>query len=67
MTIYVKADPTAGQREGDWLVTSGRRKISRHRTKSKAVEVGRQKARSKGTDLKIQDAMTGHWNQGPGY
>lgn len=68
MTVFVKADPTAGQREGDWKVTTdGGRKISGHRTKRRAIKKAKQKARAKDTDVKIQDATTGHWNQGPSY
>lgn len=68
MVIYVKADPTAGQRSGDWKVTTdGGRTISRHRKKSAAKRRARQEARERGESVRIQNASTGHWNQGPSY
>jgi hypothetical protein len=68
MTIYVKADPTAGQRSGDWKVTTdGGRKISRHRTKDRAMKRARQEARKRDEDVRFQNSSTGTWNQGPSY
>jgi len=68
MTIYVKASPTAGQRSGDWAVTTdGGRTISRHRTKDRAMQVARREARKRDTNVRFQNATTGHWNQGPTY
>lgn len=67
MSILVKIDSTAGQRGGDWVVaTSGGRTISRHRRKDTAIQHARQEARSRGTDLRIQNATTGQWHQETG-
>ena len=68
MTIYVKSSPTAGQRKGDWLVTTdGGAPISRHRTKSKAMEVGRREARKRNTTVRYQNSSNGQWNTGPSF
>lgn len=68
MAIYVKADPKAGQSKGDWIVTTdGGRTISRHRKKSRAMEVARREAKKRGESVRFQNARTGTWNQGPSY
>ncbi len=67
MAIYVKSDPTAGQRTGDWIVTTdGGQTISRHRKKSRAMEKARSEAKKRGTNVREQNT-SGHWNQGPSY
>jgi len=65
MSILVKIDAQAGQRGGDWVVTSGSRVLSRHRKKSAAVSKGRTEARKRGTDLRIQNT-NGQWRQETG-
>lgn len=68
MTIYVKADPTAGQRSGDWIVTTdGGRTLSRHRKKATAMSKARSEARKRDTSVRFQNSSTGTWNQGPSY
>lgn len=68
MTIQVEIDKRSGQRSGDWVVRNGPggQILSRHRTKRRAVSEGRQAARSRGTNLKIQN-RDGTWRQGPSY
>lgn len=67
MTVFVKSDPTAGHRKGDWKVTVGNRTVSRYRKKKAAVKKAKKKARSKNTDVRIQNSSTGQWKQGPSY
>lgn len=68
MTVYVKADPTAGQSRGDWVVTTdGGQTISRHRKKKRAMSKAKSEARSRGTNVKYQNSGSGQWNQGPSY
>lgn len=69
MTILVEADPTAGQRKGDWIVRNGPggRIINRHRTKKKAKSTARREARKRNTDYRVQKSTNGHWSQGPSY
>jgi len=69
MTIYVGIDAQGGQRTGDWVVRNGAGGtiLSRHRTKAAAKSRGKQEARKRNTDLKIQNSGGGTWKQGPSY
>jgi len=64
MTILVQLDKKAGQRQGDWIVRNGAGGpiVSRHRLKRKAVEKGRDEARKRGTDIRIQNT-NGQWKR----
>ena len=64
--VKVLSDPKSGQTTGDWIVEYGTRHVSRHRTKSAAVERAKQKARSKDTQVRIQ-RTDGTFRQGPSY
>lgn len=67
MVVYVKASPTAGQRSGDWVVTTdGGKTISRHRLKSRAVDRAKSEARQRDTSYRVQDT-SGQWSQGPSF
>jgi hypothetical protein len=52
--VKVLNDPTPGQRRGDWKVVDGRRLVSRHRTKTTAVDKAEQKARAKNKGVSVQ-------------
>lgn len=71
MTIIVKIDTRAGQRQGDWVVKNGAGRggtiVSRHRLKRVAVSRGRVEARKRGAVLKVQLAQTGQFRTVANY
>jgi len=64
--VKVLSKPKSGATTGDWVVKYGTRMVSRHRTKSAAVERAKSKAREKNTQVRIQNA-DGTFRQGPSY
>lgn len=71
MTIIVKIDARAGQRDGDWVVKNGAGRggtiLSRHRLKAQARQRGRREARKRKTTLKVQMAQTGQFRTVASY
>lgn len=62
MTVFVVNRPKPSQTKGDWAVKNGRRILSHHRLKRRAVSKARKLAKKKGTTLKVQKA-NGRWGE----